>query len=95
MRAVRPILDVQARWSHVPVSIEVRADRLRARDGFRLFVCPFGGVARSRGRGGTDGVLAVAEAAPNLHHFAQRLRVELVSHDPFDRYTPAKAGPLA
>ncbi len=43
LRAVRPVLDVQARWSRVPASDEVLAERLTTREGYHLFVYPFEG----------------------------------------------------
>ncbi|HVK10045.1 MAG TPA: ligase-associated DNA damage response DEXH box helicase [Gemmataceae bacterium] len=43
MAAVRPVLDVQARWSRVPAADEILAERLVSRDGFHLFVYPFEG----------------------------------------------------
>ena len=43
MQAVRPILDVQARWSRVPAADELLVERLKTRDGHHLFVYPFEG----------------------------------------------------
>ncbi|VTS00698.1 dead deah box helicase : DEAD/H associated domain protein OS=Roseiflexus castenholzii (strain DSM 13941 / HLO8) GN=Rcas_1024 PE=4 SV=1: DEAD: Helicase_C: DEAD_assoc [Gemmata massiliana] len=43
MRAIRPVLEVQARWSRVPMADEVLAERLRTRDGYHLFLYPFEG----------------------------------------------------
>ena len=40
MRAVRPVLDVQARWSRVPAADEVLAERIQTRDGHHLFFYP-------------------------------------------------------
>jgi ATP-dependent Lhr-like helicase len=43
MEAVRPILDVQARWSRVPAEDELLIERVRTREGHHLFVYPFEG----------------------------------------------------
>ena len=43
LAAVRPVLDVQARWSRVPAAGEVLAERLTTRDGHHLFLYPFEG----------------------------------------------------
>ena len=43
MEAVRPILDVQARWSRIPRADELLVERVRTREGFHLFLFPFEG----------------------------------------------------
>jgi ATP-dependent Lhr-like helicase len=43
MSAVRPVLDVQARWSRVPAADEVLAERITSREGHHLFLYPFEG----------------------------------------------------
>ncbi len=43
MEAVRPILELQARWSHLPTADEFLVERLRTREGFHLFLYPFEG----------------------------------------------------
>jgi ATP-dependent Lhr-like helicase len=43
MRAVRPVLAVQARWSRLPAPDELLAERLTSREGHHLFVYPFEG----------------------------------------------------
>ena len=43
MEAVRPVLDVQARWSRVPRADELLVERLRTREGHHLFLYPFEG----------------------------------------------------
>ena len=43
MRAARPLLDLQARWSALPVPGTLLAESLRARDGSHLFLYPFAG----------------------------------------------------
>ena len=43
MQAVRPILDLQERWSALPAADELLVERVRTREGFHLFVYPFEG----------------------------------------------------
>jgi ATP-dependent Lhr-like helicase len=43
MAALRPVLDVQARWSRIPAADELLAERLVTRDGHHLFLYPFEG----------------------------------------------------
>lgn len=43
MEAVRPILELQARWSVVPAADELLIERLKSREGHHLFLYPFEG----------------------------------------------------
>lgn len=43
MQAVRPILAIQARWSHIPGSNDFLIERTKTRDGYHLFFFPFEG----------------------------------------------------
>jgi ATP-dependent Lhr-like helicase len=43
MEALRPILEVQARWSHIPARDELLIERVHTREGDHLFVFPFEG----------------------------------------------------
>lgn len=43
MEALRPILDVQARWSRIPREDELLIESVKTREGFHLFVFPFEG----------------------------------------------------
>ncbi len=43
MEALRPILEVQARWSRIPALDEVLIERVRTREGHHVFVFPFEG----------------------------------------------------
>ena len=43
MAAVRPLLELQARWSAIPARDELLVERLAARDGHHLFLYPFEG----------------------------------------------------
>jgi ATP-dependent Lhr-like helicase len=43
MRAIKPILDVQARWSRIPAPDEFLIESVKTREGFHLFFFPFEG----------------------------------------------------
>lgn len=43
MEALRPVLEVQARWSRIPAVDELLIERVRTREGHHLFVFPFEG----------------------------------------------------
>ncbi|VTS07360.1 ligase-associated DNA damage response DEXH box helicase [Tuwongella immobilis] len=43
LQAMRPILDVQSRWSSIPSEGEFLIERLRNREGWHLFAYPFAG----------------------------------------------------
>lgn len=43
MRAIRPILELQARWSSIPAGDQLLIERVRTREGHHLFFYPFEG----------------------------------------------------
>jgi ATP-dependent Lhr-like helicase len=43
MEAMRPILELQARWSAIPAADELLVERLKSREGYHLFFYPFEG----------------------------------------------------
>jgi ATP-dependent Lhr-like helicase len=43
MEAIRPILEIQARWSRIPAADELLVERVKTREGFHLFFFPFEG----------------------------------------------------
>jgi ATP-dependent helicase Lhr and Lhr-like helicase len=43
IRAVRPLLDIQTKWSHVPNEKELLVEILRGREGYHVFFYPFEG----------------------------------------------------
>ena len=49
MKALKPVLDLQARWSKVPGAKEVLVETLRTREGHHLFVYPFEGLLVNEG----------------------------------------------
>lgn len=43
MEAIRPILEIQARWSRIPAADELLIERVKTREGYHLFFFPFEG----------------------------------------------------
>jgi ATP-dependent Lhr-like helicase len=43
MQAVRPLLEVQRQWSHIPGPDELLIERVKTREGWHVFVYPFEG----------------------------------------------------
>ncbi|HEX2081675.1 MAG TPA: ligase-associated DNA damage response DEXH box helicase [Longimicrobium sp.] len=43
MEAIRPILEIQARWSRIPAADELLVERVKTREGHHLFFFPFEG----------------------------------------------------
>jgi ATP-dependent Lhr-like helicase len=43
MEALRPLLEVQRKWSHIPTPDELLIERVKTREGWHLFVYPFEG----------------------------------------------------
>jgi ATP-dependent Lhr-like helicase len=43
MQAVKPLLDVQARWSRLPATDELLIERVKSREGWHLYFYPFEG----------------------------------------------------
>ncbi|HEU4455510.1 MAG TPA: ligase-associated DNA damage response DEXH box helicase [Longimicrobium sp.] len=43
MEAIRPILEVQARWSRIPAADELLIERVKTREGHHLYIFPFEG----------------------------------------------------
>jgi ATP-dependent Lhr-like helicase len=43
MNAIRPLLDVQRKWSRIPSPRELLIERVKTREGWHLFVYPFDG----------------------------------------------------
>lgn len=84
MRAVKPVLDVQRRWSQIPASNELLAEKLSTRDGHHLFLYPF------EGRLVHEGIAALAayrlsRRRPQTFTLAVNdYGLELVSPDPID-----------
>ncbi|HET6424979.1 MAG TPA: ligase-associated DNA damage response DEXH box helicase, partial [Planctomycetaceae bacterium] len=51
MRALRPLLDLQAEWSRIPRRDELLIERVKSRDGYHLYLYPFAGRLVHEGLG--------------------------------------------
>jgi ATP-dependent helicase Lhr and Lhr-like helicase len=82
--AVRPVLEVQGRWSRIPAADELLVEQLITRDGFHLFLFPFEGRLVHEG---IAGLLAyrLAQLKPQTFTIAiNDYGLELVSPDPIE-----------
>ena len=84
LRWARPLLDVQARWSALPVPGTVLAETLRSREGTHLFLYPFAGRPAHLGLA-TLMAWRVARATPGTFSIAVNdYGLELLTPEPFD-----------
>jgi ATP-dependent Lhr-like helicase len=84
MRRLRPLLDLQARWSALPASGRLLAETLRSRDGTHLFLYPFGGRQVHLG---IASVLAWRASRPAAATFSMAVNdygLELLSPQPIE-----------
>ena len=72
---VRPLLELQARWSALPAGNEWLVERLATRDGHYLFFYPFEGRLAHLGLADAVELPAVARGATHVQHHGQRLRL--------------------
>ena len=84
MRAIRPILDVQARWSRIPAPDELLVERLTTRDGHHLLIFPFEGRLVHEGLAALVAYRIAAVQAQTFSLAANDYGFELVSPDPID-----------
>jgi ATP-dependent helicase Lhr and Lhr-like helicase len=94
MEAVRPILEVQARWSRIPAADELLIERVRTREGHHLFVFPFEGRLVHQG---LAALLAyrISRLAPiSFTMSANDYGLELLSPDPAPLEAALDAGLL-
>ncbi|HVK15215.1 MAG TPA: ligase-associated DNA damage response DEXH box helicase [Gemmataceae bacterium] len=84
MLAVRPVLDVQARWSRVPAADEVLSERLLTREGHHLCFYPFEGRLVHEGIA-TLAAYRLSRRRPQTFTLAANdYGLELVSPDPVE-----------
>jgi len=84
MRCVRPLLELQRRWSHLPTPDVLVAETLKSREGWHLFLYPFAGRQVHLG---LAGLLAWRAAQPETGTFSIALNdygLELLSAKPID-----------
>ncbi len=84
MRCVRPLIELQRRWSHLPTPDVLVAETLKSREGWHLFLYPFAGRQVHLG---LAGLLAWRAAQPETGTFSIALNdygLELLSAKPID-----------
>jgi ATP-dependent Lhr-like helicase len=82
MEAVRPVLEIQARWSRVPAADELLIERVRTREGHHLFFFPFEGRLVHEGLAALF-ALRISRLAPiSFTLAANDYGFELLSPDP-------------
>ncbi|PIM50562.1 DNA ligase-associated DEXH box helicase, partial [Roseateles chitinivorans] len=84
MACVRPLIDIQRRWSGVPAPDVLVAETLKSREGWHLFLYPFAGRQVHLG---LAGLIAWRAAQPETGTFSIALNdygIELLSAKPID-----------
>lgn len=82
MEALRPVLEVQARWSRVPAHDELLIERVRTREGHHLFIFPFEGRLVHEGLAALFAYRLSRFAAISFTLAANDYGLELLSADP-------------
>ncbi len=84
MQCVKPLIDIQRRWSGVPAPDVLVAETLKSREGWHLFLYPFAGRQVHLG---LAGLIAWRAAQPETGTFSIALNdygIELLSAKPID-----------
>jgi len=84
MLAIRPILDVQARWSRIPAPDELLVERLSTREGHHLFAFPFEGRLVHEGLAALLAYRFSTRCPQTFNLAANDYGFELTSPDPID-----------
>jgi ATP-dependent Lhr-like helicase len=92
MQAVRPLLELQARWSALPEPGVLVVESIRSREGHHVFCYPFAGRMAHIGLGSLIG-WRVARDQPSTFSISMNdYGFELLSAQPFDWETPIREG---
>jgi ATP-dependent Lhr-like helicase len=84
MRAVAPILAIQAKWSHIPVPGEFLIEEVKSRDGYHLFTYPLFGRAIHEGLSTLLAYRLTLSEPRTISAFATDYGFELLSTIPFE-----------
>ncbi len=95
MIAIRPILEVQARWSRIPAAEELLVERLTTRDGHHIFIYPFEGRLVHEGLAALVAYRLSALRPQSFSLAANDYGFELVSPDPIELGATEIAGLLS
>jgi ATP-dependent Lhr-like helicase len=92
MRAVRPLLELQAQWSALPAPGMLLAESIRSREGHHFFCYPFAGRTAHIGLGSLIGWRAAREQPGTFSISMNDYGFELLSARPFDWETLIEDG---
>ncbi len=84
MRCAQPLLALQQRWSALPAPGELLAETLRSREGWHLFLYPFGGRTLHLGLAGLLAWRAARESPDSFSLAVNDYGLELLSAQPRD-----------
>ncbi len=78
MKAVRPILELQRRWSHLPGRDDLLIERVKTRDGHHLFFYPFAGRQVHEGLGALWALRLSRRVSHHVRRRGERLRRRII-----------------
>lgn len=81
--AVRPLLELQARWSRIPAPGELLVERVKTRDGYHIFLFPLAGRLAHEGLAVLLAYRLTQDAPRSISAFVTDYGVELLCADPF------------
>ena len=84
MRAVAPILAIQAKWSRIPVSGEFLIEQMESRDGYHLFAFPLAGRLVHEGLSTLLAYRLTKRQPITISAFANDYGFELLAATPFE-----------
>ncbi len=85
MRAVRPLLELQQRWSRLPEEGMLLFERHKSSDGYHIFLFPLAGRLVHEGLAALLAYRVSRSAPRTINAFATDYGVELLSPTPFDQ----------
>ncbi|MCB0072941.1 MAG: hypothetical protein KDE20_15825, partial [Caldilineaceae bacterium] len=84
LTAVRPILEIQARWSHIPAPGELLIETTQSRDGHHIFVYPLAGRLVHEGLSTLVAYRLAQDTPRTISAFATDYGFELLTTTPLD-----------
>ncbi len=84
LETLRPLLELQRRWSAVPTRGELLVEVLRSREGFHLFVYPFAGRLLNEGAASVVSWRAAREAPRTFSITSNEYGFELLCEEEFE-----------
>src|ERR1700744_6159334 len=82
MEAVRPVLELQRAWSHLPGPHQLLIEESKVREGHQLFVYPFGGRSVNEGLGMLLAYRIARDAPASITVTSNDYGIELLSTVP-------------